>query len=74
MTAGSGGSGWDSDLAQISMENCGHNASDSALESSPLAKLISIKFLGLGGYLEGRSGRYYSALSGSAVSGRGDGI
>ncbi len=44
-----------SDLAQISMKNCRTRGSDSALESPSLAKLVSIKILGVKGYLGGGS-------------------
>ena len=44
---------WGSDVALISMKNCRNKANDSALESRPLAKLISIKFLSVVEHLGG---------------------
>ena len=55
VTMGSGGVGVVSDLPQISMKNCHIKGSDSALESPSLAKLVSIKILGVKGYLGGGS-------------------
>ena len=44
---------WDTVVVQISMKNCRTKGSDSALQSPSLAKLISIKVLGVRVYQGG---------------------
>ena len=48
---------------QISMKNGRNEASDSALESLSLTKLVSIKRSGVRGYLGGGSWRHYPVIS-----------
>ena len=44
---------WDTVVVQISMKNCRTKGSDSALQSPSLAKLISVKILGVKVYQGG---------------------
>ena len=50
-----GGEGWDTDVVQISKKNCHTKGSNNALESSSLAKLVSLKCSGVRACLGGES-------------------
>ena len=66
------GGEWDTNVVQISMKECRTKGSDSALESPLPTKLVSIKFLGVLGYLRGGGWRHYPPVISASVGGEWD--